>query len=116
MTNNVLKNVRAIRLAAIGQYDLEIPDHFEKSMIRQKLYILHDIKQVYPARNDYAELFFAILYYPGDSQSVGLKSLKTGQSERSLKRIFAFDYGKNIHSWSLSTDKSAALLHKSRLF
>ena len=66
MTANVLKNARAFRMAATGEYDLEIPDCFERSITRQELYILLDIKQVYPFRNNYAELFFAMLCYPGD--------------------------------------------------
>lgn len=73
MTNNVLKNTRAFRIAATGQYDLEIPDCFERSIIRRELDILLDIKQVYPFRNNYAEWFFAMFCYPGDKQSEGLK-------------------------------------------
>ena len=72
MTNNVLKNTRAFRIAATGQYDLEIPDRFERSIIRRELGILLDIKQVYPFRNNYAEWFFAMPCYPGDKQSEGL--------------------------------------------
>lgn len=69
MTNNVLKNARAFRVAVTGQYDLEIPDRFEKSITRRELYILLDIEQVYLARNNYAELFFTMLCCPGDDPS-----------------------------------------------
>ena len=59
-----------------AQYDLEIPDRFEKSITRRELYILHDIKQVYPYRNNYAELFFAMLCCSGDEQSKSKDSVK----------------------------------------
>ena len=84
MTNNVLKNARAFRMAVTGQYDLEIPDCCERSITRRKLYILLDIKQVYPFRNNYAEWFFAMLCYPGDKQSEGLRACLHGVGDPGL--------------------------------